>query len=101
MAMEQLASENLQFLNKFDFDGDNILNTQEKKEWLKQLKNGYEDNLYWDPISNNGHRVVQKGGKIIANSEEIGNDNEDIENKGDTLTALKLRRKSKWNFRLC
>lgn len=85
---------------RFDLDGDNILNAQEKAECMAQLKNGFEDNLYWDPInSNNGTRVVQKGGKIFTDSGEFGKE-KDIVNKGDTLTALKERRKSKLKLRI-
>ena len=32
----------------FDFDFDNKLNEKEKEYWLKRLKEGFEDTLYWD-----------------------------------------------------
>ena len=76
-------------------DRDGILNTQEKKEWIKQLKEGYENQLYWDPIntnSNNGYRVVQKGGKILTDIGEFGKENEILNQDGMTFTKLKQKR---------
>ena len=42
---------------RFDLDNDGILNQQEKEECLRQLREGYEDQLFWGE----GVRVVQKG----------------------------------------
>jgi hypothetical protein len=46
---------------RFDIDKDGILNEQEKKECLKQLKEGYEERLFW----NENARVVQTGRWLI------------------------------------
>ena len=52
---------------RFDKNGDDILDDKEKQECIEQLKNGYEDNLYWDPVdASTGCHVVQKNGMIIS-----------------------------------
>ena len=53
---------------RFDKDGDGRLNSQERKTAIEALKNGYEDNFYWNVEKSGAHRgkrLLQVRGKIV------------------------------------
>ena len=77
----------------FDFDFDDKLSPEEKAYWIKRLKEGFEDGLYWD-ADQGDQRIIQKDGKILLPHAMFGNggEGEDEELLGKTLPLLKFQR---------
>lgn len=71
----------------FDFDFDNRLNTPEKAHCLEKIKEGFENQLYWDADQT---RVVQKDGKIIMDQGIHGTIGDETH---AVMTTTKLKQK--------
>ena len=77
----------------FDFDFDGKLNAEEKAHCLQKLKEGFEDNLYWD-ADQGDMRIIQRDGKILLPDAEFGFINADEEGVmlGKTFPLLQHQR---------
>lgn len=81
---------------RFDTDGDGVLTQEERQNLIEKLKQGYEQQVYWDPGNSGtdgGYRVVQKDGKVYTDNGVFGDVPD--QNPKMSYTVLKAIRKSK------